>query len=317
LNIFTDPAYGLIFNIVVLFVSIGMLWKGADYLVESASVIAEKFGISDLVIGLTVVAFGTSAPEMAVTVSASLKNQASISVGNIVGSNIFNTGFILGAVTVIAGMKISRSLVFRDGIFMLATSLLLLFFFMDLKLEFYEAAIFLILLILYLLYLFIKREAPDEEITHHKARILDYIILPSSIIAVVSGGHFLVESSTFIARSAGISEWVIGVSIVAFGTSAPEMATSLAAVLKGKHGMSAGNLIGSNLFNILGVLGIAGSLRTLTIHKEAMTSIYILCGLALILIFIMKRNYRITRPEGFLLLLLSIISYVVIIYRGL
>ncbi len=311
-----ELSQGLLFNIILLLFSIGLLWKGADFLVDSASVIAGRFGISDLVIGLTVVAFGTSAPEFAVTVSASLKNQASISVGNIVGSNIFNTGFILGLVALIAGIKTSRNLVYRDGVFMLCISLLLLVFLHDLRLDFYEALVFIILLILYLLYLFIKREMPDEEIPHHKARIADYIILPLSIAAVIAGGHYLVDSSTFIARSAGLSEWIIGVTIVAMGTSSPEMATSIAAVMKGRHGMSAGNLIGSNIFNILGVLGIAGILRPLSLARESLTSIYILCIMAFVVLIFMRRNYRISRIEGALLLLLSLISYLIIFAKG-
>ncbi len=300
-------------NIFLLLLSIALLWKGADYLVESASAIAAKFGISDLVIGLTVVALGTSAPEMAVTVSASLNNQAAISIGNIVGSNIFNTGFILGSIAMIAGVKTTRTMIYRDGLFMLLVSLLLLFFLRDLKLEFYESLIFLVMLGLYLAYLFVKKETLEENIVKHEVRVVDYFILPASIAAVVSGGHFLVDSASFIARAAGVSDWIIGVTIVAMGTSAPEMATSLTAVLKGKDGMSAGNLIGSNLFNILGVLGLAGAIRDLTLKKEALVSLIILCVLAVVLLVMAKTKFRISRREGVILVLLSLASYVIII----
>ncbi len=300
-------------NIFLLLLSIALLWKGADYLVESASAIAAKFGISDLVIGLTVVALGTSAPEMAVTVSASLNNQAAISIGNIVGSNIFNTGFILGSIAMIAGVKTTRTMIYRDGLFMLLVSLLLLFFLRDLKLEFYESLIFLVMLGLYLAYLFVKKETLEENIVKHEVRVVDYFILPASIAAVVSGGHFLVDSASFIARAAGVSDWIIGVTIVAMGTSAPEMATSLTAVLKGKDGMSAGNLIGSNLFNILGVLGLAGAIRDLTLKKEALVSLIILCVLAVVLLVMAKTKFRISRREGIILVLLSLASYVIII----
>lgn len=303
----------MILNIFILLASIGLLWKGADYLVESASAIAMKFGISELVIGLTVVALGTSAPEMAVTISASVGNQSAISIGNIVGSNIFNTGFILGAVAMVAGVRTTRTMVYRDGIFMLFVSFLLLFFLRDLKLEFYESLTFIVMLGIYLTYLFMKKEPLEENIVSREARAVDYFILPASIVAVVSGGHFLVESASSIARAAGVSDWIIGVTIVAMGTSAPEMATSLAAVLKGKDGMSAGNLIGSNLFNILGVLGIAGVIRDLSLKKDALLSLIILCVLAVILLVMARTKYRISRREGFILVLLSLVSYALII----
>ena len=317
MNVFSDSFFNVIFNIVILLMSVSFLWKGADFLVESASKFAEKLGLSDLVIGLTIVAFGTSAPEFAVTVSASIKDQSSISVGNIVGSNIFNTGFILGAVAIVMAINATRKMIYRDGLFMLAVSLLLLFFFRDMRLEWQESLVFLILLATYLIFLFIKKEPLDEDIIHAELRRIDYFILPASIAAVVAGGHFLVESSSFLARTAGVSEWIIGVTIVAFGTSAPEMATSLAAVLKGKHGMSAGNLIGSNLFNILGVLGVAGMCNTLIVTPDALIAIAILCVMAGITLILLRTGMKLVRWEGVLLVALSIISYFIIFENSL
>jgi cation:H+ antiporter len=147
--------------------------------------------------------------------------------------------------------------------------------------------------------LFIRKETLEEqEITHESATTKDFIVLPLSIGMVVAGGHFLVESASFIARTAGISEWVIGVTIVAAGTSAPEMATSLAAVLKGKHGMSAGNLIGSDIFNILGVLGLAGALNPLSINRGAMGSLVMLSAMVLDVMIFMRTGWRNSR-DGF------------------
>jgi len=301
----------MILDLGLLSLSILMLWYGADYLVESASRIAESLGISELVVGLTIVAFGTSAPEFAVTIGAAVKGYADISVGNIVGSNIFNLGFILGSVAIVRSIQASHKLIYRDGLFMIAVTFLLLLFFYDLQLQRYEGIILFLLLIGYLTVLIIKKEPiEDEEITHEKASIKDMIILPLSIATIIAGGHFLVESATGIARGLGISEWVIGVTIVAAGTSAPEMATSLAAVIKGKHGLSAGNLIGSDLFNILGVLGLAGIINPLKIDPLAFNSLFMLCGMVILVFVFLRTGWQLSRGEGAILVIIGIIRWV-------
>jgi len=311
MEIFASNSLNIIFNVVILIIAILFLWKGADQLVESASKIAEKFGISDLVIGLTVVAFGTSAPEFAVTINAALKKQADISVGNIVGSNIFNLGFILGTVAIFKGIESTRKLVYRDGIFMISITFLLLFFFRDYHLARYEGLILMGLLAAYMIFLFIKKEPlEDEEIIHAESTWKDALILPASIATVIAGGHFLVESSSLLARNAGISEWVIGVTIVAAGTSAPEMATSLAAVLKGKHGMSAGNLIGSDLFNILGVLGLAGTLNPMSINPNAYSSLFMLSGMVILVVIFLRTGWKLSRTEGIILVCIGVTRWV-------
>lgn len=301
----------MIVDFLILILSILLLWFGAKYLVESASRVAESLGVSELVIGLTIVAFGTSAPEFAVTVGAALKGYSNISVGNIVGSNIFNLGFILGSVALVRSIEASRKLVYRDGVFMIAITCLLLFFFYDLKLETYEGVILVLLLAGYLVLLFIKKEViEEEEIPHENAKLKDWIVLPISIVTIILGGHLLVESASTIARGLGISEWVIGVTIVAAGTSAPEMATSLVAVLKNKHGISAGNLIGSDIFNILGVLGLACILNPLDIDPLAFNSLSMLCGMVILVFLFLRTGWRLTRLEGALLVLIGITRWV-------
>jgi cation:H+ antiporter len=161
-------------------------------------------------------------------------------------------------------------------------------------------------LIAYLLFLFIKKEPPEIEegaAASQPATWKDWVLLPVSIAVVVLGGQLLVESASDIARAIGISEWVIGVTIVAAGTSAPEMATSLAAVIKGKHGISAGNLVGSNLFNILGVLGLAGMLKPLTILQSSYYSLMLLTGMVIVAVAFMRTGWRISRSEGLMLVL--------------
>ena len=311
---FNLPLLNLLLNVGILLLAIGFLWKGADFLVEAAGSIAKRFNVSELVIGLTIVAFGTSAPEFAVTISAAIKGQSNISVGNIVGSNIFNLGFILGTVAMIAAIKASKKLVYRDGSFIFLVTLLLLFFFRDLHLARYEGALMMGILVSYLLVLFIKKEPLDdeevEEIEAHSSLTKDILILLASLIAVAGGGHFLVESASFIASAAGLSDWVIGVTIVAAGTSAPEMATSLTAVLKGRHGLSIGNLIGSDLFNILGVLGLAGVLNPMTIDPSAYSSLLMLVGMVALVIFFLRTGWRVSRLEGAILVAIGILRWV-------
>jgi len=310
--LFDSTFLNVFFNILILIAAIGLLWKGADELVDSATRIASTFGISELVIGLTIVAFGTSAPEFAVTLNASLNGQADISVGNIVGSNIFNLGFIMGSVAIVKNIHANRTLVYRDGIFMILVTFLLLGFFYDLHLERWEGICLFSLLIMYLSFLFIKKESIDDDDDFHsiKATWKDAIILPVTIGLVVLGGHLLVDSASLLARSAGISEWVIAVTIVAAGTSAPEMATSLSAVLKGRHGMSAGNLIGSDLFNILGVLGIAGIVNPLVVNEEALGSLVMLSGMVILVIIFLRTGWKLTRIEGIILFSIGLARWV-------
>ncbi len=310
--LFDSALLNILLNIAILLVAIGFLWKGADELVESASRIAASFGVSDLVIGLTVVAFGTSAPEFAVTLNASFNGLSDISVGNIVGSNIFNLGFIMGSVAMVKSIHANKKLVYRDGVFMIVVTFLLLAFFWDLSLERWEGMFLFSLLVIYLAFLFIKKEPleDDEDFHAETATWKDAVILPITIAVVVLGGHLLVDSASFLARSAGISEWVIAVTIVAAGTSAPEMATSLAAVIKGKYGMSAGNLIGSDLFNILGVLGVAGMLNPLSVNEEALGSLAMLSGMVILVIVFLRTSWKLERWEGAVLFLIGLARWI-------
>jgi len=297
-------------NLAFVILSIALLWKGAGWLVNSASRIAHRFNISDLVIGLTVVAIGTSAPEFAVTVSAALANKANISVGNVVGSNIFNLGFILGGAALIRAISTSSKLVWRDGIFLITVTVVLYFFLNDLTLSKFEGLTLMSTLILYILFLFWKGEKPEEEIPGGKANWLDFVLLIVGISSVVGGGHLLVDSASDVARYFGISEWVIGVTIVAAGTSAPELATTLTAAFNEKHGIAIGNLIGSDLFNLLGVLGLAALIRPLTVDAAAHGSIALLIAMVCLVVFFMRTGWGISRLEGGILVGLNLLRWV-------
>lgn len=299
-------------NVAIITVCVFGLWGGAVWVVESASLIARKLGLSELVIGLTIVAIATSAPEFAVTVSAALKGQSAISVGNVVGSNIFNLGVILGLVAIFTTLKTSKALVFRDGTILLLTGVLLLIFFYDLKLELYEGIILFTSLIVYITVLIKQKQVIDEdEIPEGEFSLIDIPKLIVGGIVIVTSAHFFVESSSELARLFGISEWIIGVTIVAAGTSAPELATSIVAIKKGKHGLSAGNLIGSDLFNMLGVLGIASILRPLGIEQTDYISLILMVGTLIILMVMMRTGWRLTRGEGILILLIGLARWAI------
>lgn len=297
-------------DILIIILSILVLWKGADWLVESAARIGKKFGLSDLVIGLTVVAFGTSAPEFAVTIAAALKGQADISVGNVVGSNIFNLGFVLGGVAFVKAISTTKTLVYRDGLTLIAIALLLRFFMNDLNISAVEGTILVLLLVGYVTYLLWKKAALEEEAISGEATWKDLLLLPVGLAMVVGGGHFLVEAASNLARAFGVSEWIIGVTIVAAGTSTPELATSLAAVIKGRHGISIGNLVGSDIFNLLGVLGVATLLNpNMIVDAGALVSLNILITTVIVVVIFMRTGWRVSRLEGITLVVVNLVRW--------
>ena len=305
----------LILDIVLVVFSILMLWKGADWLVEAAAEIAHSLKISDLVIGLTVVAFGTSAPEFAVTIKAALTGQTDISIGNVVGSNIFNLGFILGGTAMIRAITITPKLLYRDGLFLLFVTILIyaLFFVFNASdggntFTAIEGSGLFIALIGYIIFLFVKKE-PMEETHPESADLKSYLWFFAGLISIVLGGHLMVEHASSLASAFGVSDWVIAVTIVAAGTSAPELATSLTAAFKNKHGMAIGNLIGSDLFNLLGVLGLAGIINPTNIQSDIHSSIIVLIIMVAMVLVMMRTNWQISRLQGTILVSLNLVRW--------
>jgi cation:H+ antiporter len=299
----------ILIHIVIIVGTVLALWGGAVWVVESASRIAKKFGLSQLVIGLTVVAIGTSAPEFAVSISAALAGKLSISVGNVVGSNIFNLGIILGLVAILSSVKTNKTLVSRDGTLLVISGILLVLFFYDLELSLFEGILLVLTLSIYMFVLFRSKTPIEEEIPEGEFTWKDIPMTIIGIALIVTGAHFLVESASEIARFYGISEWMIGITIVAAGTSIPEFATSVVAIIKGRHGMSIGNLIGSDLFNLLGVLGVASIIRPLTISQSDLYSILILSIYLILLLAMMRFRWQIGKIEGAVLILIAIFRW--------
>lgn len=312
----------LLVNLPLIVVSILLLWKGSDWVVTSASNIAHALGVSDLVIGLTIVALGTSAPEFAVTISAVIAGKADISVSNVVGSNIFNLGFILGGTAAFYAIATSPKVVYRDGIFLICVTILLSFFLFGNQILHpsvkaagemtrVEGSILLVLFLSYITMLFIKKEDIGEEIAHERLSWKDGLLLIFGLGSVVYGGHLLVESASNVARYFGVSDWVIGVTIVAAGTSAPELATSIMAIVKGKHSMAIGNLIGSDLFNLLGVLGLAAVIKhPLLVSPEAKSSMYMLVGMVILAVIFMRTSWKVSRLQGATLVVINLIRWI-------
>ncbi|MBW2264990.1 MAG: calcium/sodium antiporter [Deltaproteobacteria bacterium] len=303
--------HNIFLDILLIVVSAGFLWKGSEWVVDSAVRIAHKLHMSDLAIGLTVVAIGTSAPEFAVTINAALRGLSDISVSNVVGSNIFNLGFILGGCAAIRTIVTTPTIVWRDGLFLIAMSTVLALFLTDLRLTPHEGLILFSSLVIYIGYLFWKKSPTTETDHEQEASLKDVPILVAGIVGVVSGGHLLVWSATSLARGLGLSEWVIGVTIVAAGTSAPEFATSLRAAIKGRYAMSIGNLIGSDLYNILGVLGLAGMLGPLQIDPAGLHSVYLLVAVVVLVVIFMRTGFRVSRMEGFILIGINLIRWII------
>jgi cation:H+ antiporter len=258
-------------NILLFLAGLATLVLGASLLVRGASKLALSFGISPLVVGLTIVAFGTSSPEVAVSVGAALNDRADIAVGNVVGSNIFNVLFILGVSALITPLVVNVQLIRQEVPIMIGASLLLLVIGMDGRLGFWDAAALFALLVAYTVFLVVQsRRATKAERAAASAEVpavgtawddkvpAQLVLIVAGLAALVVGSDWLVTASIAFARAVGVSDLVIGLTIVAAGTSMPEVATSITAAIKGERDIAVGNVVGSNTFNILGCLGLSG-----------------------------------------------------------
>jgi len=267
-----------------------LLFFSGDWLVKSSVQIARYLKVSTLVVGITVVAFGTSAPELIVSLKAVFDGVPDISVGNVVGSNIANIALVLGLVSVILPIKVKKKTVLFDWVVMMIASLLFLIFALNNKLQFFEGLVFIILLVLYLVYsVYNSRKQigrTGETIQEPSMKIIYTLgLLVLAAFGLYFGSELLVDGAVIIAKGFNVSERVIGISVVAFGTSVPELATSVIAAIKKETDISIGNIIGSNIFNLLGILGVTSMLKTINI-SQSLVSIDILwmLGISLLLL---------------------------------
>ena len=301
-------------DIVCLLGGLVLILLGANYLTDGASSLAKRFKISDLVIGLTVVAFGTSAPELAVSLSSAIKGSADIAIGNVVGSNMFNTLMIVGCTAFFAPIVVTRNTLLKEIPLCILASVALLAISNDMLLDKQPLDVvsrtdgFLLLLffIIFMVYTFsIARQHGDEEAEEVKQipLWLSLIYIIGGLAALVFGGNIFVDGATGIARSLGVSESVIGLTLVAGGTSLPELATSVVAALKKNPEMAIGNVVGSNLFNICLVLGASATITPLNLIGITNFDLLSLVIASVILWFfgVFYKKRTITRVEGTIL----------------
>jgi len=259
-------------NILTFFGGLVLLVVGADLLVRGASKLALSFGISPLVVGLTIVALGTSAPEVAVSLGAVLEGKTDIAVGNVVGSNILNVLFILGISALITPLVVNNQLIRQEVPIMIGASLLLLALGLDGRLSAVDGGILFVLLVAYTVFLIVQSrretQAAKDELTQEiksaksgawdDRLLVQLLLIGAGLAALVFGSDYLVQASVNFAKAMGVSDLVIGLTIVSAGTSMPEVATSIAAAIKGERDIAVGNVVGSSTFNILGCLGLSG-----------------------------------------------------------
>lgn len=290
-----------------------LLVKGADVFVDSASGVAKKLGVSPLVIGLTIVAFGTSLPELAVSVTAALSGSNEIAVGNVTGSNIFNLLVVAGVSAIIAPLTIDRFLIKRDWpASILAAALLGVFLLFGNNISRLEAVI---LLVIFAIMLFLQlrnaKSAEEARQTDDRKPILLAVLLVLGIAGIILGGEFAVEGASGLARAIGWSESLIGLTIVAIGTSLPELVTSIVAARRGENEIAMGNVIGSNLFNILCILGISAFLSPITVAPTAVIDAAFLVVVSVVF-WLVARFAKIGKAAG-TAMVLTYVGYMVYI----
>lgn len=313
-----------------------LLIKGADWFVDSASTIAKKMSISPIIIGLTIIAFGTSAPEAVVSIIAALEGNGDMVAGNVVGSNIINITLVLGLTVIVAPIAVEREVADRDTIFALGAAVLMLLLVgerwysgaEDSIISRVDGMILLVGLAFYMFYIFkkakrakvptlddeVRVKAADEARGAGWTRLI--IVLLVGLAGIILGGELVVSSATEIAVALGMSQALVGLTIVALGTSLPELVTSVMAAFKGETQMALGNMIGSNILNILFVTGLASVIMPLAVSRIIIFDMVLVILATLLLFIFAKTEHHLRRSEGVVLVVFYLVYLVFIILRG-
>lgn len=311
----------MLLTILMLILGFVLLMKGADFFVEGSSSVATRFHIPSMIIGLTIVAMGTSLPECAVSITASLSGNNALSIANAIGSNIFNLMVVCGISAIFVPLTVSKDTLKKEFPFSILCALLLMVFgFIGMSLSRIDGLILTVIFISYIVYMVISaKKAMNAYSEEDEVKVIPmyqsilYII--GGAIAIKFGGDFVVDSASNIALALGMSQNLIGLTIVACGTSLPELVTSIVAAKKGEVDMALGNVIGSNVFNILFVLGMASLISPIAFIFENIIDIVVLVVFSMIVLYFGFTKQKIDKKEGILMLTLYVIYLVYIILR--
>ena len=314
----------MILNVLFILVGIVLVLWGADRLTDGAVAVAEKMKMPQIVIGLTIVAMGTSMPEFCVSLVSALKGTTDLAVGNIIGSNIFNTLLIVGVSAWVAPMTILKSTVRKDIPFALFASIILLIMCLDGNISRLDAGILFVLFLVFM-YVTLKgaktkdddttaKTVPIEDNKKPMAAWLSIVWIIVGLACLIGGSNLFVEGATKVAEHIGVSEAVIGLTIVAGGTSLPELATSVVSARKGNSGIAIGNVLGSNVFNILAILGVTGVITPMHLQGITMLDLSMMVFSTLLVWLFSFTKYKIARWEGIVLTIVFIGYMVVLCY---
>ena len=299
----------MLISVLSLLIGFTLLVWSADAFTDNGAKIARIFNISPLIIGLLIFGFGTSAPEMLVSGLAAYDGHPELSIGNAFGSNIFNIGLVLAVAAIIHPVIVEKNVLKKEWLFLFLSTLLIGFLLMDGFLSFVDGSILLILLLLFLYYVFNESKKDNnlenevsEDINKDQSKGKTWLLLIISLVILVSSARLVVWGGTNLALAFGVSDLIIGLTVVALGTSLPELAVAISSALKKQHQMIIGNIIGSNLFNSLGVLAIPGLILPFQIPSEVMSRDYIYMLIFTLLILIFSLKLRINRFGGLILL---------------
>lgn len=326
----------IVLDILILVVGFVALIKGADWFVDGAAALAKNLKVPGLIIGLTVVAMGTSAPELAVSTSAALQGSNEIAMSNVVGSNLFNTLMVLGICSIIKPLPVQNIVMKRDfPVNLVVTVMLLLMtggaalfsgrvFQAEMSdnvgmIDRWAGIILLVLFVAYIAFLVVNAKRHPEEGDEEEIKSMPtwkcFVLILVGVVLIVAGGEAVVYGAKEIARAFGMTETLIGLTIVALGTSLPELVTSVVAARKGETGMAVGNVIGSNIFNIMLILGVSSTIHPFAINAASVYDMLILIGIGLITYVFALTNREVKRSEGIFLVLLYAADMVFAILR--
>ena len=312
----------MIISILLIVIGMALVLWGADRLTDGAVAIAQRMNVPEIVIGLTIVAMGTSMPEFCVSFAGALKGTADLAVGNVLGSNIFNAMLIVGVAAMVAPMSILKSTVKKDIPFAVFASLILFQLCLNNRITRIEAFVLLIMFAVFMIYTVMGAKngmptASEEEAKKNKSKGLskDVFYVVAGLAALIVGSNIFVDNATEIARLLGVSEAVIGLTIVAAGTSLPELATSIVAARKGQSAIAIGNVIGSNVFNILFIIGLTGVITPMQIVGLTNIDFAVMLGSMLLLWLMSFTKYTLSRWEGAVLAVLYVVYVGWLIYN--